>query len=117
LKASAWALLSRMQTLLPNRSDVSARCIFSFSNSNYSSPQNSSNISSYAVYAANFAAVEVSSLAGSDISLRTCVVPPAPPLGVWTVKIVLADGRNSSNAVYVQTICPNNYFLRNKGCV
>jgi hypothetical protein len=65
---------------------------------------------------ADSSAIEVVSLSGSDNSLRTCLVPPAPPLGVWTVKIVLADGRSSSNAVYVQTVCPNNYFLQNKVC-
>jgi hypothetical protein len=105
LQASAWTLLNRMQSLLSsNNSDLSARCQFLFSASK-TSPLNFS-----------AGVVEVVSVTGTDSSRRTCMVPSSSPLGIWAVKIVLADGRSSKNFVQIGSVCPNSFFLKNANC-
>jgi hypothetical protein len=61
--------------------------------------------------------VEARSVPGGDANTRMCTVPEAPPLLVWNVTAILADGRSSANNIQLDVVCPNSFYLQNRSCV
>jgi hypothetical protein len=104
ITSTVWNVLSRMKPLVLDRT---AACRFALWERDRDRPM--LNVTIYTG--------EARPSPGGIENTRICVVPEAPPLSVWNVSVILADGRSSSNSIQIDVVCPHSYYLQNKSCM
>jgi hypothetical protein len=112
---SVWNLIPRISDAFVNES---AFCVFRFSRKismNSSDPTSSTLSGNESASVESLLFLEVRSPISdlSDASFKTCATPPIPEFSLANISIVFRDGRRSSNAFVLESVCHHNFYVIN----